>query len=184
MAIEIARLVEAQQQTIGRLHERQRLLEYSAQIHDTLMQLLLTNQGIPAIAATLARTVSAPVLVQDQFAEVLAGANGQGQLSTELRPVSRTILDDYARRHENRSSQSPFEVPALPKRGLDEPRAIAPIVANQQVPGHVSVVLPALPASPLTLLALEQSISASAPIPCATQREKCGCCTKCGQPAL
>ena len=44
----------------------------------------------------------------------------------------------------------------MQQRGLDEPRAIAPIVANQQVLGHVSVVLPALPAPPLTLLALEQ----------------------------
>lgn len=74
VAIQIARLMDSQQQTINQLEELRRelneqrlLLERSAEVHSKLTQLVLNNQGVPSIASTLARVVGSPVLVQDQF---------------------------------------------------------------------------------------------------------------------
>ncbi|MBV9229303.1 MAG: hypothetical protein JOZ18_08310, partial [Chloroflexi bacterium] len=70
------------------LYERHHLLERSRTIHNNLIQLVLSNQGILAIASTLALALGCPVLVQDQFYQVIAGVDEHGQPSTELCPLT------------------------------------------------------------------------------------------------
>ncbi len=160
IAIEIARLMEAQQLTIGRLeettyelHEQRRLLERSAEIHTTLTQLVLTNQGIPAITAALARVVQSSVVVQDQFGHVLA-QSGDAWSSGELAALSREALAARAAKLTDKDARAPFELPAMPRLGLEQARAVAPIIAGQHLLGYVSLLLPDLPAPPLHLRAL------------------------------
>src|SRR5690348_290819 len=98
-------------------------------IHNTLIQLVLTNQGILAIASTLALAVDCPVLVQDQFYQVVAGVDEHGRASTELCPLTQDMLASSLQ-PEGRSSLSLFELPVMPKRGFDQPRAVASIVAG------------------------------------------------------
>jgi purine catabolism regulator len=152
-----------EQKTVNRLeevtkelYEWHHLLEHSRTIHNTLIQLVLTNQGILAIASTLALAVGCPVLVQDQFYQVIAGVDEHGQPSTELCPLTQDMLALCLPQSEGQNSLPLFELPAMPKRGLDQPRAVASIVAGPQVLGYVSIMLPTIPASPLTLLAFEQ----------------------------
>ncbi len=59
------------------------------------MELVLTNQGISAIAAALARTIGYPLVVQDLQAQVLAGVEADGQPSTTVRPLTRDILAQF-----------------------------------------------------------------------------------------
>ncbi len=163
IAVEIARLVEAQQQTIGRLeeltqqlNEHRGLLERAARIQTTLTNLVLNNQGIPAIAATLARVVHAPVVVQDQFYQVIASCDSGGGAAT-LAAVSRDALAAHSSSHGGQNPRAAFELPAMPRRGMEHPRAVVPIVAGRQLLGFVSLELPELPAPPLTARALAQA---------------------------
>ncbi len=163
IAVEIARLVETQQQTIGRLQELTQqlndqhcLLERAARIQTTLTQLVLNNQGIPAIAATLARVVHHPVVVQDQFYQVMAASDAAGG-ATELAPIGREVLAIHSSAHGDQNPRASFELQAMPRRGLARPRAIAPILAGRQLLGYVSLELEELPAPPLTMRALAQA---------------------------
>lgn len=164
IAIEIARLVERQRQTINKLerltrelNEQRRLLERTAQVQTALTQLVLNNQGVPAIAAALARVVGCAVLVQDQFYQTLAGATEAGEPTRDLSPLTREALALSSSRTQRSCMQGPFEVPANAKHGLDNPRAIAPIIAGHNLLGYVSLVLRDLPAPPLHLRALGQA---------------------------
>ena len=164
IAIQIVRLVDTQQRTIARLREltlelnaQRRLLERAAEIHGTLMQLVLDNQGIPAIAAALARVVRCPVLVQDQFYQVLASVNAYGEPVTDLLPLSRTSFALHPTPGQEATARAPFEIPATARNELEQPRAVAPIIAGRTLLGHVSLVLPELPAAPLHLRALGQA---------------------------
>jgi hypothetical protein len=63
-AVEIACMIETQRMAVGRLEEltatpceQHHLFESLARLQDTFVQLVLTNQGISAIAAALARTL-------------------------------------------------------------------------------------------------------------------------------
>jgi sugar diacid utilization regulator len=161
IAIEIARMVETQKQTIRRLgeltaelEEQHRLLERAAEIHDALTQLVLTNQGIPTIARTLARLVDRPVLVQDQFLRVVCEAHPTEEPATALTPLTQELLSSPGLRLGQRDARGPFELPALPERGLDHPCAVAPIVAGRDLLGYVSLALAELPAPPLTMRTL------------------------------
>ncbi len=163
IAVEIGRLVEAQQQTIKRLeeltqhlNEQHALLERAARIQTTLTQLVLNNQGIPAIASTLARVVHNPVVVQDQFYQVMAASDATGA-PTELAPVSRDVLAYHSSVNGGQNPRAPFELQAMPKRGLECPRAVAPILSGRQLLGYVSLELEELPAPPLTARALAQA---------------------------
>jgi sugar diacid utilization regulator len=163
IAVEIARLVETQQQTIGRLeeltqqlNEQRALLERAARIQTTLTQLVLNNQGIQAIAAALARVVHHPVVVQDQFYQLMAASDAAGA-STELAPISREVLAVHSSVHRDQNPRAPFELPPMPKRGLERPRAVAPILSGRQLLGYVSLELEELPTSPLTARALAQA---------------------------
>lgn len=163
IAVEIGRLVEAQQQTIKRLeeltqhlNEQHALLERTARIQTTLTQLVLNNQGIPAIASTLARVVHNPVVVQDQFYQVMATCDATGA-PIELSPVSRDVLAYHSSVNGGQNPRAPFELQAMPKRGLEHPRAVAPILSGRQLLGYVSLELEELPAPPLTARALAQA---------------------------
>lgn len=163
IAVEIARLVETQQQTIGRLeeltqqlNEQRALLERAARIQTTLTQLVLNNQGIPAIASTLARVVHNPVIVQDQFYQVMAACDAAGA-PAELAPISRAMLAIHSSSHGDQNPRAPFELQAMPKRGFDRPRAVAPVLSGRQLLGYVSLELCELPAPPLTARALAQA---------------------------
>ncbi len=163
IAVEIARLVETQQQTIGRLeeltqqlNEQRALLERAARIQTTLTQLVLNNQGIPAIASTLARVVRNPVIVQDQFYQVLATSDASGA-PAELAPISRFALAMHSSAHGDQNPRAPFELQAMPKYGLDHPRAVAPILSGRQLLGYVSLEICELPTPPLTARALAQA---------------------------
>ncbi len=163
IAVEIGRLVEEQQQTIGRLeeltqqlNEQRALLERTARIQTTLTSLVLNNQGIPAIARTFARVIRAPVVVQDQFYQVIAASDAVGA-TTELAAISRDALAVHSSAHNDQNPRAGFELPAMPKRGLERPRAVAPIVAGRQLLGYISLELPELPAAPLTSRALAQA---------------------------
>jgi sugar diacid utilization regulator/putative methionine-R-sulfoxide reductase with GAF domain len=163
IGVDIGRLVEAQQQTIGRLeeltqqlNEQRGLLERTARIQTTLTHLVLNNQGIPAIASTLARVVHAPVIVQDQFYQVIAASDANGA-AAELAAISRDALAVHSSAHGDLNPRAAFELPAIPKRGLKEPRAVAPIVAGRQLLGYVSLELGELPAPPLSARALAQA---------------------------
>lgn len=164
IAIEIARMVELQQETIERLEEltdtldeQRRVLERSAQIHNALTQLVLTNQGIDAIAATLARVVGCPVIIQDQFLKVLSSAHPNGGAAPELTPLTRDMLEPRGIRPGARDARAPFELPANADGGLKSPRAVAPIVAGRDLLGYVSLVLQRPHATPLSLRALEHA---------------------------
>lgn len=163
IAVKIARLVETQQRTIGRLedltkqlNEQRALLERAERIHTTLTQLVLNNQGIPAIAATLARVVHHPVIVQDQFYQVIATSDITGA-PTELAPISRDVLAIYSSAQHDHSSRASFELQAMPKRGIDHPRSVAPILSGRQLLGYISLELDELPTPPLTARALAQA---------------------------
>lgn len=163
IAVEIGRLVEAQQQTIKRLeeltqhlNEQHALLERAARIQTSLTQLVINNQGIPAIVATLARVVHNPVVVQDQFYQVMAASNVTGA-PTELAPVSRDALAIHSSMNGDQNPRAPFELQAMPRHGLDHPRAVAPILSGRQLLGYVSLELAELPTPPLTARALAQA---------------------------
>jgi sugar diacid utilization regulator len=161
--IEIAYMIEAQQKIVHQLEEatkelseRHHSLEHSITIHNTLTQLVLTNQGLLTIASTLALAAGCPVLVQDQFYQVIVAVDEHGQPSTRYSPLTQDMLTLCTLQPESQSSSSLFVLPTLPKRGLDQARAVASIVAGQKILGYISIVLPISPASPLTLLVLEQ----------------------------
>jgi sugar diacid utilization regulator len=163
IAVEIARLVETQQQTIERLrdltqqlNDQRGLLERAARIQTTLTQLVLNNQGIPAIAATLARVVRHPVIVQDQFYQVMAASDATGA-PAELAPIGREVLAIHSSAHSDQNPRAAFELQAMPRRGITRPRAVAPILAGRQLLGYVSLELETLPAPPLTMRALAQA---------------------------
>lgn len=163
IAVEIARLVETQQQTIERLeeltqqlNEQRALLERAARIQTTLTQLVLNNQGIPAIASTLARVVHNPVIVQDQFYQVIAASDAAGA-PAEMAPISRAMLAVHSSAHGDQNPRAPFELQAMPKYGLDHPRAVAPILSGRQLLGYVSMELCELPVPPLSARALAQA---------------------------
>ncbi|MGE5334008.1 MAG: helix-turn-helix domain-containing protein [Nitrososphaerota archaeon] len=163
IAVKIARLVEAQQQTIERLeeltqqlNEQRAQLEYAARIQTTLTQLVLNNQGIPAIAATLARVVRLPVVVQDQFYQVVAASDSEGA-PTELAPISRDALAIHSSTQGDHNPRAAFELQAMPKRGLEHPRSVAPILSGSQLLGYISLELEELPTPPLTARALAQA---------------------------
>ncbi|HEU5348303.1 MAG TPA: GAF domain-containing protein [Ktedonobacterales bacterium] len=163
IAVEIGRLVDAQQQTIKRLeeltqhlNEQHALLEHAARIQTSLTQLVLNNQGIPAIAATLARVVHSPIVVQDQFYQVIAASDATGT-PCDLAPVSRDMLAIHSSVNGDKNPRAPFELEAMPKRGLDRPRAVAPILSGRQLLGYVSLELAELPTPPLTARALAQA---------------------------
>jgi sugar diacid utilization regulator len=164
IAVQVARLVDTQQQTIGRLEEltrelnaQRRLLERSAEVHSQLTRLVLNNQGIPAIASTLARVVGCPVLVQDQFYQVLAGATPRGDSLAEVGPLTREVLARHVPRGREVDSHAPFEITATPKHGLKLPRVAAPIIAGTHLLGYVSLELPDLPPPELHVRALGQA---------------------------
>lgn len=173
IAVEIARLVETQQQTIGRLeeltqqlNEQRDLLERTARIQTTLTQLVLNNQGIAAIAGALARVVHCPVVVQDQFYQVLAtgevpdatsGDEDAAAVPDERGAIPRIALAVYSSQPGERNPRAAFELQAMPKRGLNHPRAVAPILAGRQLLGYVSLVLGSLPTPALTMRALAQA---------------------------
>ena len=166
IAVDIARMVEAQQQTIGHLEDlshdlqhQHRLLEQASRIHRMLTQLVLTNRGIPTIVGTLAREIGHPVLVQDQFFQVLTGADAQGHLTPDIPPLTEEALASYRIGAEDGNRCPPMELPALPQHGLHHPRAIAPILAGHQLLGYTSVALDKLPAPLLILHVLEQGNS-------------------------
>ncbi|MDI3341814.1 MAG: GAF domain-containing protein, partial [Sphaerobacter sp.] len=158
IAIEIARMMDAQEHTIRRLgeltrelDEQRHLLERAAEIHDALTQLVLTQRGIPAIAQTLARVVDCPVLVQDQFFQVLSAVQPSGDPAEGLPPLTAELVQQRGLRPNQTDARAPFELPPGPATPA---RAVAPIVAGRELLGYVSLLLPALPAPPLTLRAL------------------------------
>lgn len=164
IAIEIARMVETQTQTIQRLgeltrelDEQRRLLERSAEIHDALTQLVLTNRGIPAIARTLARVVGYPVVVQDQFLQVLSAARPSGEPDTDLPPLTAEMVNRRGLRPGSTDVRAPFELPARTAPDPSPARAVAPIVAGRDLLGYVSVILDDPPAAPLTLRAVSHA---------------------------
>ncbi|ACZ39728.1 MAG: GAF domain-containing protein [Sphaerobacter thermophilus] len=161
IAIEIARLVDAREHTIQRLAELTRkldehraLLEQAAEIHDALTQVVLTQRGIPAIARTLAHVVDCPVVVYDQFFQVLTAVTPSGEPIDDPPPLTAEMVHRRGLRPNQPDARAPFELPARTDGDPQPARAVAPIVAGRDLLGYVTITLPSLPAPPLALRAV------------------------------
>ena len=100
-AIEAARLREQEQATISRLEDARRslevqtrILERSEAIHTELTGAVLADAGLESIAATLARILAGPVIIDDPASSILAQADSE--LGRPDAATLATIRDDTA----------------------------------------------------------------------------------------
>lgn len=163
IAIDIARMVEIQNQSIHQLselatalEEKRQLLERASEIQDALTELVLTNRGLNAITSILARVTGCPTVIQDQFFTVLAASNGTGD-SLDASVVSSLIIQPESMRGRTFEMRTPIELPAVPGVVPEIARAVAPIIAGSDLFGYVSIALPSLPATELARRALEHA---------------------------
>lgn len=168
IAIDIARMVEMQNQSIQRLQElataleeKHRLLERASQIQDALTELALTNKGVAAIAAILARVTGCPAVIQDRFFNVLAAAGGNENAAVaDIMAVA--AIDENAVRGITFDTRSPIEISTTSGEGQSIQRALAPILAGIDLFGYVSIALQSVPMPELVRRILEHAATACA----------------------
>lgn len=140
-AIENARLYEKEKTAA------EKLLAASS-THQKLLRLVLDNQGLPSIAATLSGLVRAPVVVEDRHHRVLcssaAGAvSPAGQPLPNLSFSTADIWQDgehSQQLHLLQHAHHAVHIPPRPERRVYHPRTITPIVAGMNLLGYISVL--------------------------------------------
>jgi sugar diacid utilization regulator len=151
VAMERTRLYEQERHTIGELRAlhtqietQHRTLERATTVHDQLTALVLQDAGLDAIVDALARSLEAPVVVQDRFLHLLAyGPREEEEPDGFTAWAPNTALADGEVRRlfdAARESRRPVAIPAAPEVGLDDPRIVAPVVVGGDLLGFLSVI--------------------------------------------
>ena len=159
IAIEIARLLQEQQATIGHLavatrdlEEQRQLLERSEEINGRLTQLVLDDEDTPRIVAMLSEMVGCPVVMQDRYFAVVALAGGVESGDSDL-PDAATVALVHARLHGSAWTQ--------PLATRDDTSGstwlVMPIVVAREIAGYISIRIEALPPSALVRRALSHA---------------------------
>jgi PucR family transcriptional regulator, purine catabolism regulatory protein len=146
------------------------LLTQSAQIHNTLTQLVLRGEGLPALASTLAALVGRSVTLEDPSFSILAYAscgptdpvrddtihNGRTPTRVLQALQSLGVLDTLRR------SARPVHVPAIPEVNLLYERIVMPIVAGGRTYGYAWIIAGDSPLQELDYTALEHGATVAA----------------------
>lgn len=155
IAIEAASLHAREQATIERLEHQRALLERAEAIHRDLTRVVLDDEGLPAIAAALARLLASPVVVEDQDGHLLAAASCGDRTPNIPSPAVRADPHLAEPLTELATARQVVEVPPQPDLGLSGSCLIAPILISGELVGRLWVLdLPA-PPGPLERRALE-----------------------------
>lgn len=143
IAIENARLYEQEKITAEKLRT-------SLSTSEQLVRLVLRNQGLQSITDTLAKLVSAPVVVENNRHQILSastpaspGNNGSrttnGNLSSvdiwndpELTPLVKLLRD----------SRQSVSIPPRPHKGIQFSRFMVPITAGENLFGYLMTAEP------------------------------------------
>ncbi len=141
IAIENARLYQEAKDVSDRLRA-------DKQSHEQLLNLVLSNQGLQAIADTLSTLVRCPIVVQDDRFRVLCSsltgvADVKDEQAADLRNVSAELWNDPDYRDHLdalRVKRRIIRVPPKPENKINCGRAIVPIVAGNALLGYVSAV--------------------------------------------
>lgn len=141
IAIENAHLFENEKETAKKLLE-------ATVTSDKLLQLVLGNQGLPAITNTLSGLVHAPVIVEDRYHHTIA-ASTVGAIGPDGKPLQNVLFstDDVwydASLAEGlyilQNTHHAIHIPPRPDRKIYHARTITPIVAGSNLLGYISVL--------------------------------------------
>ncbi|HZW02441.1 MAG TPA: GAF domain-containing protein [Anaerolineaceae bacterium] len=142
IAIENARLYEMEKVTAERMR-------VSKTTNEHLLQLVLSNSGLQAIVDTLAQLISCPVVVEDSLHRVLCvSATGAGDQESQWQiPTCGTSTADIWTDPELadqvrvlRENWKMIRIPPRPHKRIEHSRMIAPIVAGDNLLGHVTAL--------------------------------------------
>jgi purine catabolism regulator len=146
------------------------LLTQSTQIHTTLTRLVLSGEGLSALADTLAGLVGRSVTLEDPSFNIMAYASrgsvdpvrnetiSNGRTPTPVLQALQSlgILDTLQR------STRPVRVPPLPEVGLLYERIVMPIVAGGRTYGYAWIIAGNSPLEELDYTALEHGATVAA----------------------
>lgn len=173
IAVENARLYRDQREQLAALERLNEVIRAqhaemarAVAIHDRLTEIVLQGGGLASIADTLAAIIGNPVVVEDQFFQLLAASSDGGPYDALRRDTlraqgtPRAVLRDPAVRQAIqavRASRRPGRLPRVPDLGLELPRMLAPIMAGDDCLGYVSVLESRSPLADLDIVALEHA---------------------------
>ncbi|MBI3968420.1 MAG: helix-turn-helix domain-containing protein [Chloroflexi bacterium] len=156
IALHNARLYDQQRYALDRLHEtnaelaaQHALLRRSLDLHDQLTELVLDDRGLAAIAATLARLVENPVVIEDRFLRLIAHSPETVRIDRHRRQTiadrgtPRDVLEDADIRAQFDllvQERRPIQLPARPELGMEMSRIVAPVVVGREVLGYLSIL--------------------------------------------
>ncbi len=146
------------------------LLTQSTQIHNTLTQLVLRGEGLPALANTLADLVGRSVTLEDPSFSIVAYAmhgptdpvrdetisSGRTPLRVLQALQSLGILDTL------QHSTRPVRVPPVPEVNLLYERIVMPVVAGGRTFGYAWIIAGDSPLEELDYTALEHGATVAA----------------------
>lgn len=134
LALETAQLRESQQRTIAELQAKREAQEWAEAQHRRLMQTLLDEAGLQALARSLADALHASITIEDTEDTVLAAAPAgrpvpvPGPAARRRRPIRDAL----------RSLGERYEVVSVPHAGADGYHAwVAPVVVGGQLVGRL-----------------------------------------------
>jgi DNA-binding PucR family transcriptional regulator len=134
LALETAQLRASQQRTIAELQAKREAQEWAEVQHRRLMQALLDEAGLQALARSLAEALHASITIEDTEDTVLAAAPAShpvpvpGPAARRRRPIRDAL----------RSLGERYEVVSVPPAGADGYHAwVAPVVVGGQLVGRL-----------------------------------------------
>ncbi|MFZ0215367.1 MAG: PucR family transcriptional regulator ligand-binding domain-containing protein, partial [Candidatus Dormiibacterota bacterium] len=152
----LARIINAE-------HSR---LKRSIDIHRRFTDLVLDGKGIVEICATLSEIVGGPVTIEDATFHLLAHAGDPSDDPHRRETIALhgsprgAIFDPRFQRalREVERRRGPTRIPAMPHLRMNRERIIAPILANRQMLGYLSILGVGPPEKEeLAMMAIEQA---------------------------
>lgn len=148
-AIEHARLFEQHEQHLRKLQElnkiiasRNDLLQYVLSTQLQLTQTFLDGQGVSSITQKIAQFAGNPVIVENQFFDVLCYAGFEGHIDLDVYlKGTRNLFDLYPKEAQLLlSGTQPVYFPSVPGYGFYKGRLMAPIIPEKSVCGYLSII--------------------------------------------
>jgi sugar diacid utilization regulator/GAF domain-containing protein len=164
VALENADLYEREKENAQRLAGLNRQLLRVTEVHDQMTRAILEGRDLQALATWLAGAVSRPLLVQDQFLNLLASAGDPARAGVSGRPADYQLVDTADMRpalDQLRSELRPLPMPSSNGSSRSLRRLAVPITGGREVLGYL-LVLDAGGLEPVDVMTLETGAMAFA----------------------